>query len=84
MPFRWGMPTRAKEIQDGGSLAGKVSIRLWVISSVIAPSILRKRRASARRFRLRWCDVLGVTIPSLGGRSDRSRTDRFVLPGPQL
>jgi hypothetical protein len=30
------MPTRAKEIHAGGSLAGKVSIRLSAISSVVA------------------------------------------------
>src|SRR6266403_2160658 len=34
---RLGMPTRATAIHAGGSLAGKVSIRLSVISSVIAP-----------------------------------------------
>jgi hypothetical protein len=34
---RLGMPTRTKATQAGGSLAGKVSIRLSAISSVIAP-----------------------------------------------
>jgi hypothetical protein len=48
------MPTRAKGIHAGGSLAGKVSIRLSVISSVLAiVSLFREGRAFARPFRLR-------------------------------
>ena len=63
---RLGMPTRAREIQAGGSLAGKVSIKLSVTSSMIPTvSISGKGRASARPFRLRWCNVLGVFDISL-------------------
>jgi hypothetical protein len=82
---RLGMPTRAKGIQAGGSLAGKVSIRLRATSSVISVvSIFRKGRAFARPFRLRWCNVLGVFDISLSGCSDRSGADAFMLPRPKL
>lgn len=63
---RLGMPTRTREIQAGGSLAGKVSIKLSATSSVIPTvSISGKGRAFARPFRVRWCNVLGVFDISL-------------------
>ena len=57
---RSGMPTRAKATQAGGSLAGKVSIRLSTTMSSAASvvSIRRRGQAFARPFRLRWCGAV--------------------------
>src|SRR5436305_481512 len=82
------MPTRAKGIHAGGSLAGKVSIRLSTISSSTSSegvvSILREGRTFARPLRLRWCDVFGVIDISLGRPSDHSRIDQFTLSRPEF
>jgi hypothetical protein len=48
---RLGAPTRAKATHAGGSLAGKVSIRLSVSTSIAMVSVFCEGRAVARPFR---------------------------------
>jgi hypothetical protein len=73
-------------IQAGGSLAGKVSIRLPTISSSTDAivSFFCEGPTFARPLRLRWCDVIGVIDISLGGPCDRGRVDQFMLSRPEL
>src|SRR5258707_5645522 len=77
------MPTRAKAIHAGGSLAGKVSIRLSTISSSVAiVSIFCKGRADARPFRRRWwCDVIDIR---LSGSSHGCGASELVLSRSKL
>src|SRR5882757_2517080 len=78
------MPTRARAIHAGGSLAGKVSIRLSVMSSIADVLIVRGGRALARPLRLRWSDILVVIDFNLSGCSDHIGVDPLMLPRPKF
>jgi len=81
----WNADT-ASGIDQGGSLAGKVSIRLSAISSAIASASLstcRKGRPAVRSLRPSCCTVLGDIggrRPWSGGCADRRAIDPLVLP----
>jgi hypothetical protein len=79
------MPTRATAIHAGGSLAGKVSIRLSTISSSSTDAVVlifRKGPTFAVPLRLRCRDAFGVI--DLGGPSDHGRADQLMLSRPEL
>jgi hypothetical protein len=88
------MPTRATAIHAGGSLAGKVSIRLSTSFSSSRLSTIsfsstdavvlsfRKGPTFAVPLRLRCRDAFGVI--DLGGPSDHGRADQLMLSRPEL
>jgi hypothetical protein len=84
---RLGMPTRANATHAGGSLAGKVSIRLSTISSssvISSVSIFRKGRAFARPLFFRWCGGPAAIEIGLSGCSDRPGAGQFMLARAKL